>query len=220
MALVARLAPRCTTQESQSQDQVQSADPAPGGGVRPAAAGQIPAQQQKAEPPEEELLEQGVHKGDVEGDPEEIFPAYPGAGSEGGGKAGEIEDAPGEEEAAENDSEYAGADAASPSETLPGTGEQRAQGYFGLTAPPEGQSQEEGELHQTFDGIAGLDHPVHHCHDCASEQQDRQNTPGLFHAILPFLRLSGSIIAPVPAVRQDSKEAQTGIFSPKTGQMP
>ena len=77
-------------------------------------AGQIPAQQQKAEPPEEELLEQGVHKGDVEGDPEEIFPAHSGAGSEGGGEAGEIEDAPGEKEAAENDSEYAGADAGSP----------------------------------------------------------------------------------------------------------
>ena len=86
-------------------------------------AGQIPAQQQKAEPPEEELLQQGVHKGDVEGDPEEIFPAHSGAGSEGGGEAGEIEDAPGEEEAAENDSKYTGADAGSPSEPLPGTGE-------------------------------------------------------------------------------------------------
>lgn len=40
-------------------------------------AGQIPAQQQKAEPPEEELLEQGIHKRDVEGDPEEIFPRTP-----------------------------------------------------------------------------------------------------------------------------------------------
>ena len=101
-------------------------------------------------------------------------------------EAGEIKDAPGEEEAAENDSEYTGADAGSPSEPLPGTGEQRAQGYPGLTAPPEGQSQEEGELHQTFDGIAGLDHPVHHCHDCASEQQDRQKIRACFMLFSPF----------------------------------
>ena len=77
------------------------------------SCGQIPAPDDK-KPNPEELLEQGVHKGDVEGDPEEIFPAHSGAGSEGGGEAGEIEDAPGEKEAAENDSEYAGADAGGP----------------------------------------------------------------------------------------------------------
>ena len=39
--------------------------------------------------------------------------------------------------------ELSDADAGSPSEPLPGTGEQRTQGYPGLTAPPEGQPQEE-----------------------------------------------------------------------------
>ena len=126
-----------------------------GSGLRQKAA-----QQQKAEPPEEELLQEGVDQGDVEGDKGEILPVDAGAGGEGGGKAGEVEDSPGEEEAAEYDCEHPGAGEQRQAQALAGAGEERAQGDTSPAAPQEREPQEEQQFDGAFDGIAGLDDTI------------------------------------------------------------
>ena len=134
---------------------------------------------------EEKLLQQGVDKGDVERDEQEILPVDAHAAAQLCGDTGKVDPSAQQEVRSQDHGEHTQSQRQRAAQRPPPCGEQVAQLFPPLRRAEEveqGDEQEQCDLQRRFDRVGRLHHAVQHAHPQRAQQR-RADDPqrGSFH---------------------------------------